>query len=563
MDDLQIVVQTVVDEIKSLQNIVSSLKKIGDQVTVPVSAELDVAKSVQQLQSKLDTLEKLKVELTGQLDLSNTRKALQKDVKSLSNSGTVKIKTEIDETALRKNLKKEISKESATINIDANVDGAEDLKKVSDGLDSVNKKSAATVASVTLLNQALIELEQIARKMVQTSSELDEKLTDMRMATGYSYDEASELVSQYNILAKELGATTASVLEASNDWLRQGHTVSETNELIRDSMILSKVSNLESAKATEFLTSAMKNYQVAVEDVINIVDKLTSVDLVSATDAGGLAEAMSKTAVSASYAGVEMDRLLGYLAAVGEVTQDSMSSVGNAFKTFFARYSDIKAGKLELIDEDGTTEMLSDVEQSLKNVGIDIRSTITEFDDMGDALDDLHNKWDTLSNTQQNAIAKAFGGTWQKNRFLVLMENYDKAASYMETAANSAGTATEKFGAYMESLASKVESFKASFESISMNTFDAQFLGSVVEAGTLLLTFVDNINLLKSALIGLSAAGIVKGFNHKVRQPIIAAIVVQMVDTHPLAEILISEPFNIGNQLSCIFGKSIQMFDHS
>lgn len=512
MDDLQIVVQTVVDEIKSLQNIVSSLKKIGDQATVPVSAELDVAKSVQQLQSKLDTLEKLKVELTGQLDISNTRKALQKDVNSLSNSETVKIKAEIDESALRKNLKKEISKESATINVDANVDGAEDLKKVSDGLDSVNKKSAATVASVTLLNQALIELEQIARKMVQTSSELDEKLTDMRMATGYSYDEASELVSQYNILAKELGATTASVLEASNDWLRQGHTVSETNELIRDSMILSKVSNLESAKATEFLTSSMKSYQVAVEDVIHIVDKLTSVDLVSATDAGGLAEAMSKTAVSASYAGVEMDRLLGYLAAVGEVTQDSMSSVGNAFKTFFARYSDIKAGKLELIDEDGTTEMLSDVEQSLKNVGIDIRSTITEFDDMGDALDDLHNKWDTLSSTQQNAIAKAFGGTRQKERFLVLMENYDKAAFYMETAANSAGTATEKFGAYMESLASKVESFKASFESISMNTFDAQFLGSVVEAGTLLLAFVDNINLLKSALIGLSAAGIVKGF---------------------------------------------------
>lgn len=39
------------------------------------------------------------------------------------------------------------------------------------------------------------------------------------------------------------------------------------------------------------------------------------------TDAGGLADAMSRTAASANIAGVEMSELIGYLDVVGEVTQ--------------------------------------------------------------------------------------------------------------------------------------------------------------------------------------------------------------------------------------------------
>lgn len=68
------------------------------------------------------------------------------------------------------------------------------------------------------------------------------------------------------------------------------------------------------------------------------------------------------------------------------------------------------ADKVELVDEDGTTETLSNVEQSLKNVGIDMRSTITDFDNAGDVLDNLYAKWDSLNGVQQNAIANAFGG---------------------------------------------------------------------------------------------------------------------------------------------------------
>ena len=406
-----------------------------------------------------------------------------------------------------------------------NVDTADSAKSV----DNVNQSLQNTQKSANSLGNALKKPFQIgssaalaakgiqlintaAKNATDAIKDFDGAIMDLRMATNESYDTVAKMVSAYNEMGKSLGATTTEVTESADAWLRQGKTAKETNTLIKDSMMLSKIGQIDSASATEYLTSAMKGYGVEVQNVQEIVDKLCAVDLVSATDAAGLAEAMSRTAVTADMAGVSMDRLLGYLATVGETTQKSMSSIGESFKTIFSRMSDIKAEKLELVDEDGTTETLSDVELTLKNVGIDLRETVNEYNDYGEVLDNLAAKWDSLSEVQQNALAKAFAGTRQQENFRVLMENYDVARKYMDTAANSAGTAEEKFGAYLDSIEANTKTLQASFESLAVNTFSTEMFGGIIDASTEVLKFLDNTNLLKGSLAGLAAAGAVKGF---------------------------------------------------
>ena len=128
------------------------------------------------------------------------------------------------------------------------------------------------------------------------------------------------MMSGYNDMAKQLGATTTEVSSGADAWLRQGKSISETNGLIKESMVLSKVANLESADSTKYLTAMMKGYKKSAEEVGAINDALSAIDLVSATDAGGLAEATSRIAASAELAGVELNKLLGYEAAVGEAS---------------------------------------------------------------------------------------------------------------------------------------------------------------------------------------------------------------------------------------------------
>lgn len=490
---------------ETLALIQSQLNQISKNLDLQITGKLNKSTTKAQLKSDLASMKvSQKVNLTGKLDKSQTKAQLKSDIGTLSKQ-PVQLQAKINMADVQKQIQK------ANIQLDTNVDGNEELKEVGYSLDSINKKSAATVASIMTLREAFTYLQRAAKQMIETAASLDKQLTDLRMATGESYEETSRLVNDYTQLAKSLGATSSQIIEAADDWLRQGKTIAETNTLISDSWKLSAVSELDAATSTEYLTSVMKAYKIAVDDVIGIVDKVTSVDLVSATNAGGLMEAMNRTATTANMAGVSIDKLLGYVAAMGEVTGRSMSSVGESLKTIFSRMSDIKANKLELIDEDGTTELLSDVELTLKNVGIDLRETVNEYNDYEDVLDALASKWNTLSEIQQNALTKAFAGTRQQDMFRILMENYDTASKYAETAMNSAGAATEKFNAYLESVQAHYNSLVASAEALAKQTVPASLMNGIMDAASAVLDFLTATNLLTIALSSLTAALSVKG----------------------------------------------------
>ena len=216
---------------------------------------------------------------------------------------------------------------------------------------------------------------------------------------------------------------------------------------------------------------------------MSIVDKLTAVDMEAAVSAGGLAEAMARTANSARLAGVDMNQLIGYMAAVGEVTQRDMSTVGEAFKTIFARYGNVKLGVL--VDEE-SGESLNDFETALNAVGISLRNQEGQFRDFNEVMLELSERYKTLSETEKSAIATTLGGIRQRENVLVLIENMGKAMQYAETAANSSGTALNKFAVYEESVEAKTNRATAAFENFSMTLLDSGIIGGIMDFGTVL-----------------------------------------------------------------------------
>jgi TP901 family phage tail tape measure protein len=236
---------------------------------------------------------------------------------------------------------------------------------------------------------------------------LDKAITDLQIATGKTRQETAELVKSYSELGKQLGATTAEVAAGADTWLRQGFTIEQTNELLKNTMMLSKLGQIESAEASKALTSAMRGYKMEAQDTALIVDKLTAVDMEAAASAGGIATAMAETATGAKLAGVSMDQLIGYITTVAEVTQDEEESVGNFFKTLFARMGNVKAGKF--IDDE-TGESLNDVEAVLGNIGISLRDANGNFRNFAEVLSEVAGEWENYDNVTQHAIATAFAG---------------------------------------------------------------------------------------------------------------------------------------------------------
>lgn len=319
------------------------------------------------------------------------------------------------------------------------------------------------------------------RNTISTVYDLDEALTNLRIVMNSSEQDAKQLLYTYNQMAQELGSTTKAVADAAVEWQRQGYSLAETNTLIKDSMILSITGFIDSSEAATALTSAMKGYQVSVDDALGVVDKFVAVDQVAATSAGNLAIALSKTAANAKLAGLSLDEVIGQLAVVNEVMQEAPESTGTFYNTLLSRMGMVKAGRME---DPETGESLSDVETSLAHVGVYLRDSNSEFRDFGEVLNEIGTNWDNYNTVQQRTIATALAGTRMQTKFISLMSNWNTALEYTAVAAGSAGTALDKFSVYEESLEAKTNRATAAFENMAMSLLPSGVIGGVLEFGT-------------------------------------------------------------------------------
>lgn len=480
MNDFKLKLQVILDRVKSLANI---------------------RKDIQAIEAKLP-----KIKIKGTLNSTETRKELNAKIKNVR----PKVKVDADTTAAVKKIRK-LGQQKTNPKVAPTVDNTQVISSLKD-----TQKETKTLfdrfingmIGVNLVRMAVQKVISAIHEAISSAKELDKIKTDIQMVSRTSDSEVNTMMSSYNSMAKDLSSTTKSVSEAANEFLRMGESISNTNELIKSSQVLSKVGMIESSDAASYLISSMKGYKIAAEDSINIVDKLSATDAEAAVSAGGLAEALSKCSNIARSSGVTMDRLIGYTATVGEVTQKSMSEVGNSFQSIFSRMNNIKLGIWE--DENG--ESLSDTEKVLNKLGIKLRDTADTYRDFDNVLDDIGNRWKDFSQVEQNAISVAIAGTRQRENFVALMNNYSSALEYTGVAANSAGSALERYEAYQNSVEARTNELTAAIESLSMHTLSEDMFSGIIEAATNLVEFIDKTNVLKGTLAGLATMGISKMF---------------------------------------------------
>ena len=150
--------------------------------------------------------------------------------------------------------------------------------------------------------------------------------------------------------------------------------------------------------------------------------------------------------------------------------------------------------KLGLLEDPETGESLSSVETVLSGLGIKLRDSNSEFRNFGDVLDEVASKFNAYSSVQQRAIAVAFAGTRQQEKFLVLMQHYNEALGYTKESTEAAGTATDKFSnTYLKSVEAAQDRVTASFENFSNTVLNSDLVAGTFNAGSGLLDFLNKI----------------------------------------------------------------------
>ena len=382
-------------------------------------------------------------------------------------------------------------------------------KSVFESLGMTFKQAFSMYSGAYLLQDGINRVIRSGKEALSTVKEFNDIKTDLGMVTGQSKSYINDLMQSYNDLGQELGSVTSDVAMSADTWLRQGRSMEDTNQLIKDSMVLSKDAQMDSDQAAEVLTATLNGFQMSADQAGHINDVLNSIDLISASDAGGIGTALERVASQANNAGMSLEKTAAIIATIKDVTQGSDETIGNSLKSILARMNNIKAGKF--IDDNG--EALNDVEKVLNKIGISMRDNNNQFLDSESVIDKVAKKWDTLDKKTQKAVSTALGGTYQANSVVAMLDNYDKVQKLTEAAYNSDGSAQQKFEEnYLTSLEAKTNALKASMENVATGLVSDNLYGGFLDGAKAVADFTAQTDLLKASLAGLGAAGGVYAF---------------------------------------------------
>ena len=467
-----------------------------NEMDLPVHFKIDTEEIESQIRAAVESIQDMEIDLRV-----NTRD-IQNDVDTAVNGATETPEIhvpEVDSSGLAQ-MQQALNGVNA-----AGIRG----QSVFQSLGGSFREAFSAYSLANMMQDGLYKIVDAGKKAVSTVKEFDDLKTNLAMVTGKDKTYTEDLMQSYNELGQEIGSITSDVAEAANTWLRQGRSMADTNQLIKDSMVLSKDAQMSSEDAAQVLTSTLNGFKLGADQASRINDILTSIDLKSASDAGGIGTSLQKVASQANNVGMSLEKTAAIIATIKDVTQGSDETIGTSLKSILSRMNNIKAGKF--VDDNG--EALNDVEKVLNKIGITMRDNNDQFLDSETIIDSVADKWDTLNKNTQKAVSTALGGTHQANSVIAMLDNYDKVKMLTETAYNSEGTAEKKFqDNYLNSLEAKTNALKASLENLSTSLVSDNMYSGFLDGAKAMADFAANTDILQASLAGLASAGGVYAF---------------------------------------------------
>ena len=312
-----------------------------------------------------------------------------------------------------------------------------------------------------------------ARKAFSIVKELDTAMTEIAVVTDYNLDEIWHMRGDYVNQATRLGTKTIDVVDASALYYQQGLSESEVRAATEETIKMARIGSLGGAEATDYMTSAIRGFNMEMEDAVRINDVYSEVAAKTASDTKELATAMSKTASIAHNAGADFENITALLAMGIETTREPAESIGTAMKTIVARFQELKKAPGDIGMVDGEYVDANKIEAALREVDIALLDTTGNFRAWDDVMFDIARNWDNMSTMQQRYLATTAAGSRQQSRFIAMVQDYQRLTDIAAWAKDSQGAGTTQYEKTLDSVDAKMNSLTSQAELLTTHIFPA------------------------------------------------------------------------------------------
>lgn len=464
---------------QQLQNLQDQLNNLMAN-SIKTDASLGISKDIQ---SAIQLTAQLKTQLqqatnvdTGKLDLSKFNQALKQ--------GGVSLKE------YQKNLSLLGPEgEKAFANLATSISQAELPLKRTNSLLKEFGTTLANTARWQISSSILHGFMGSLQTAYGYAQDLNESLNNIRIVTGQTTDQMAKFAKQANIAAKALSTTTTEYTDAALIYYQQGLDDQAVKERTDVTIKMANVARESAETVSDQMTAVWNNFYNGSQSIEHYADAMVRLGADTASSTDEIAGGLEKFAAVADTIGLSFDNAAAALATITATTRQSEDVVGTALKTIFARIQGLKLGETL---EDGTT--LNQYSQALEKVGINIKDSNGELKDMDDTIEEMGNKWNTISKDQQVALAQQVAGVRQYTQLIALMDNFDFYKENLARAQNADGSLQEQADIYAESWEAAGDRVKASAQKIYAALLDDNFFIDLTNGFSSVLDLIGNVS---------------------------------------------------------------------
>ncbi len=343
------------------------------------------------------------------------------------------------------------------------------------------------------------------RQMISASVELDSALTQMQIVTKANTDEMEKFAQSASQSAKEIGSSISDFISSATTFARLGYDAEESSILARYTAMLQNVGDIDVSDAQDAITAIVKVFDVKMDDIESIMDRLVTVGNNFPISVSEIAEGMNNVSSAMHAAGNDFNQTVALLTASNTSVQN-ISKASTGLRTIAARIRNMKTELDDLgeamtdAEYDKLVQALTDASVSLTDQQGNLRSTY-------DILADIAAVWDSIDPNKQAAIAETLSGTRQQNVYDSIIGQFQEATGAMEAMGkNSAGALQEAYEVFLNSIQGHLNQFKAAFESLSRSAAEGDFIKSIIDIGTKLIEILSSVSKLTNRIGGLNTA---------------------------------------------------------
>lgn len=329
----------------------------------------------------------------------------------------------------------------------------------------------------TAAQATLQAISNAAREAYQWVYNLDKTITNIGVVTGYTGDQLDKVTQNAIAGAKELRIAANDYAEGALIFYQQGLGDDEVARRVEITAKSARAAGQSLEAMSSQLTAIWNTYQMTGDEMERAASVGAKMAGDTAVDFADIAEAMQTAAAPAEQMGVSYNSLAAIIATVGDTTQQSASVIGNAFKTIFSRFQQLKA---EGTDGEVT---LNRVSSQLQSLGINVLDASGELRQLDNVIMEVGTQWDSWSQKQQLAVAQLVGGTRQYGQFLTLMQNFDKYQDLLQSANAEDGSALEQqYTSSLDSIESRAENAGEAWRRAFGSLIDTDMVKGVLSA---------------------------------------------------------------------------------